>query len=325
MKKNIFITIITVLLSIMFIIILYISVKDSLKVKTESDIEGQDVTKEEYIYKEELLSLGYNSSIIKTIEEKIANINVKKYLLHKKYDHIEEFTTSPYFRVENIERYEKYYEKNPNYTIDQIVLYVEIGIDKEFYTDVKILEDYSSITTLVNKYNALPKTAKFDNLVTLEKPYSNTGKRQVRSEMYEPLKQMMDDAKKEGLNLFVISAFRSYETQEYLFNNTKKKHGLNYALTYQAKPGHSEHELGLAVDFNTTQEKFKKSKEYAWLKQNAYKYGFIERYPENKVFITGYGYEPWHYRYLGIDIATKIFIENITYEEYLIKYKNASY
>jgi D-alanyl-D-alanine carboxypeptidase len=133
---------------------------------------------------------------------------------------------------------------------------------------------------------------------------------------------MINDAKKEKLNLYVISSFRSYKTQKYLFDKSKKKNGLNYALIYSAKPGHSEHELGLAIDLNTTQEKFKKTKEYAWLKDNSYKYGFVLRYPENKTFITGYGYEPWHYRYLGIDIATKMYEENITYEEYIVKYKN---
>jgi LAS superfamily LD-carboxypeptidase LdcB len=322
MKKKILTIVLIISLLTIFGLILYDSVNNSLKVKTESTIDGQNITKEEYIYKEELLSLGYNSNIIKKIEEKISTINVKNYLLNKKYDYLEEFTSSPYFKIENIERYENYYKNNPSYTFDQVVLYVEIGLDYEFYTNVNTIEDYTSITTLVNKYNKLPDGATFDNLVTLEKPYSNTGKRKVREEMYEPLKQMIDDAKKEKLNLYVISAFRENSTQNYLFNNSKKKNGLDYALTYSAKPGHSEHELGLAIDFNTTQEKFKKTKEYAWLKDNSYKYGFVMRYPENKVFITGYGYEPWHYRYLGIEIATKMYLEDITYEEYLVKYKN---
>ena len=321
MKKNILLTILFIVLFVITELLVYFFVNDS-KFKVESDIEGQNITKEEYIYKEDLLSLGYNVNIIKKIEEKISNINVKKYLLEKKYDNIAEFASSPYFKVENIERYENYYQKNPAFTFDQVVLYVEIGLDYEFYTNIKTIEDYTPLTTLVNKYNQLPDNVHFDNLVTLEKPYSNTGKRQIRSEIVEPLKQMIDSAKNEGLKLTVISAFRDYNTQKYLFDKSKKKNGLDYALIYSAKPGHSEHQLGLAVDFNTTQEKFKNSKEYAWLKDNAYKYGFVERYPENKVFITGYGYEPWHYRYLGIDIATRMYIENITYEEYLVKYEN---
>ena len=91
---------------------------------------------------------------------------------------------------------------------------------------------------------------------------------------------------------------------------------------YSAKPGHSEHQLGLAVDLNLANSKahFEDSKEYAWLKANSYKFGFIERYPKGKEFITGYGFEPWHYRYLGVELATNVYIDGSTYEEYLIKH-----
>lgn len=320
MARRVLLTIIIINFIAFFGCIIYISVRDSLKEEKENTVEIQNITKEEYIYKEDLLSLGYNANVIKLIEEKISNIDVKKYLLSKKYDYFQEFADSDYFNIENIERYENYYSKHPEYTFDQVVMYVEIGLDYDFYTNVNTVEDYTSITALVNKYNKIPDDAKFTNLVNLEKPYSTSGKKPIRKEAYEPLKQMINDAKKEGLKLYVISSFREYSTQKYLFNKYKNNHGIDYALKYSAKPGHSEHELGLAVDLNTTQEKFKKTKEYKWLKDNAYKYGFIERYPEKKEFITGFAYEPWHYRYLGVDIATKIYIENITYEEYLVKY-----
>ena len=117
MKKNILLTILFIVLFVITELLVYFFVNDS-KFKVESDIEGQNITKEEYIYKEDLLSLGYNINIIKKIEEKISNINVKKYLLEKKYDNIVEFASSPYFKVENIERYENYYQKNPTFTFD---------------------------------------------------------------------------------------------------------------------------------------------------------------------------------------------------------------
>ena len=322
MKKKLLLIPIFIISFTIIGLIIYISVADSLMIQTESDIEGQNITKEEYIYKEDLLSLGYNVNVIKFIEEKISNINVKQYLLSKKYDNFEEFASIPYFNIENIDRYESYYQIHPEYTFDQVVLYVEIGLDIEFYSAINIIEDYTSVTTLINKYNQLPEDATFDDLVVVPKPYSNNGKKHVRSVMIDPLKQMIDAAKLDGIKLTVISAYRDYNTQKSLFNGYKKKQGIEYALMYSAKPRHSEHELGLAVDLNTTQPKFKNTKEYAWLKENAYKYGFIERYPEYKEFITGFAYEPWHYRYLGVDIATKIYIENITYEEYLVKYKD---
>ncbi len=279
-------------------------------------------TKEEYIYKEELLNLGYNIKEIKQIENKISKKNVKDYLLYKKYDNLISFLSSPYFKIENIERYESYYKNNPNYWHDQVVLYVQIGLDQEFYTNIKDINNYNDVTALVNKYNKLKDEIEYEDLTTIEKPYSNNGNEKIRTVAYETLKNMIDDAKKDNIDLFVISGYRTMVKQNNLFNNSVKNNGLSHALKYSAKAGHSEHQLGLAIDFNTTNPNFENTKEYKWLKMNAYKYGFIERYPKGKEIITGFAFEPWHYRYLGTNISTKIFEENITFEEFLIKYSS---
>ena len=95
---------------------------------------------------------------------------------------------------------------------------------------------------------------------------------------------------------------------------------MEYALTCSAKPGHSEHQTGLAVDVegeNKDYDNFEDTKEFIWMKNNAHRFGFILRYPKGKEHITGFKYEPWHYRYVGIETATKIFKQNITLEEYL--------
>lgn len=311
---------IIIILSCTVAYLTYLTIKEEKTPSKETLIQGKDISKEEYVYKEDLLGLGYSIDDINTIEKKISNVNVKNYLLTEKYNHLIDFLSSPYFNIENIERYEKYYESNQNYTTDEVVLYVEIGLDVEFYSNITEIENYYDVGTLVNKYNKLPDEVIFEDLVELEKPYSKDGKRKVRSIMYDSLIKMIDDAKNEGLKLTVISAYRTNSEQNYLFNNSTKKNGLEHALLYSAKPGHSEHQLGLAVDLNSVYESFDKTKEYAWLKDNAYKYGFIERYKKGKEFITGYGYEPWHYRYLGVDVATKIYEEGLTYEEYLVKY-----
>ena len=321
MKKSLFPLLVLGLF--IFLLLSYLSIIDLSKANKETlKIEPQ---KNEYIYKEELLNLGYNINEITTIENKINIQNVKNYLLNKKYDNLIKLLSSPYFKIENIERYENYYKNNPNYSLDEITLYVQIGLDKEFYTDIKEINDYYETTALVNKYNKLPQEINYDDLVQINKPYSNDGTKKLRSVAFEPLKEMIDEAKKDGIKLFVVSGYRTMKQQNYLFNNSVKKNGIDHALVYSAKKGHSEHQLGLAVDLNTTQNSFEKTKQYKWLKQNSYKYGFIERYPKGKEFITGYAFEPWHYRYLGVDIATKIFEENITYEEYLVKYDNESF
>ncbi len=301
------------------IILSYLSVVDLSKAEKDN-YQGKHITKDEYIYKEDLLSLGYSIEEINKIESKINNKNVKDYLLNKKYNNLISFISSPYFKIENIERYETYYSNNNN-SFDETVIYVNIGLDNEFYTNIREINNYKSVTTLVNKYNKLPDEIEFDDLVTLEKPYSNTGNKKIRKIAYDSLISMIEDAKKENINLFVVSGYRTYKEQEALFNNSVKKNGTTHALLYSAKPGHSEHQLGLAVDLNSVEPKFENTKEYEWLKNNSFKYGFIERYKKGKENITGYAYEPWHYRFFGIEIATKLYKENITYEEYLAKYE----
>jgi len=104
-----------------------------------------------------------------------------------------------------------------------------------------------------------------------------------------------------------------------------KKKGQEYADLASARPGHSEHQTGLAIDImgsNEDYNKFEESVEFEWMKNNAHLYGFILRYPKGKENITGFKYEPWHYRYIGKKVATIIYNENITLEEYLKKLKN---
>ncbi len=281
--------------------------------------DGKEINKEEYVYKEELLDLGYDVKDVELISTKISNVDVKKYLLTEKYKDISMFISSPYYKVENTMRYQKYYDKHSDYTTDNVVIYVEIGLDNEFYTDPVEITNYNDVDALVNKYHKLPSKYEADDLVTLSKKYSSRGHK-IKKIASEPLMKMIDAAREDGINLLVISGYRTESTQSGLYNYSVKKNGVEHALLYSAKPGYSEHQLGLAVDLNETEERFDQTKEYKWLKANSYKYGFIERYPKGKEFITGYGYEPWHYRYLGVDLATKVFTENVTYEEYLVKH-----
>ena len=297
----------------------YLCIKNMNTISTESDIKGKEISSDEYIYKEDLLHLGYDLKDIEVIENKISNIDVKEYFLKEKYDNVTSYINALYFIPKNIDRYVNYYNKNKNMSYDNVILNVNMNLDYEFYTNINTLHDYLDVTTLVNKYNKLPDNYEIDDLVTLDKEYSSRGEK-IREIAYKDLKAMFDKAREDGINLNVISGYRTSEKQNTLFNNSVKKNGIEHALMYSAKMGHSEHQLGLAIDINTTQESFKNTNEYKWLKNNSYKYGFIERYKENKENITGFAYEPWHYRYIGIDNATKVFTENITYEEYVIKF-----
>lgn len=139
----------------------------------------------------------------------------------------------------------------------------------------------------------------------------------INGEAKEALNRMFTDAKAEkNLNMWVCSGFRSYNVQKNLYNNYVKRDGVQNADRYSARPGYSEHQTGLAFDINYADSRFEGTDQAIWLAENAYKYGFILRYPEGKEHITGYMYEPWHYRYIGVENAAKIFASGLTLEEY---------
>ena len=139
----------------------------------------------------------------------------------------------------------------------------------------------------------------------------------VNEEALKNLKKMQADAKALGLNIPLVSGYRSYETQENLYNKYVKKDGEKKANTYSAKPGESEHQTGLAFDIGSVDRSFANTIEAKWLAENAYLYGFIVRYPKGKTDITGYIYEPWHVRYLGEKKAKDVYLSGLTLEEYL--------
>lgn len=129
--------------------------------------------------------------------------------------------------------------------------------------------------------------------------------------------KMQSDAAAEGLNIYISSAFRSYEYQSGLYRRYAERDGAAAADRYSARPGHSEHQTGLAFDLNTIDSSFADTDEGKWVAENCYKYGFIIRYPEGKEDITGFMYEPWHIRYLGEDTAGSVYDSGLTLEEYL--------
>lgn len=139
----------------------------------------------------------------------------------------------------------------------------------------------------------------------------------VNKEALEALKEMQADCQAIGLNIPLVSGYRSFETQKKLYGNYVKRDGEKIANTYSAKPGESEHQTGLSFDVGKVDRSFANTKEAKWIDENAYLYGFIVRYPKNKTNITGYIYEPWHIRYLGKKTAKMVYESKLTLEEYL--------
>lgn len=187
--------------------------------------------------------------------------------------------------------------------------------------------------------NLFPRVAKFDqgwNLILVNQSHKipknyefelqelSNGKL-VDERIYEPLISMIQDGEEEGYYMVVVEAFRTEEEQQYLMDekvNAYMREGYPKLLAKEmaekwvAVPGTSEHQLGIAVDINPDYEKSGKEV-YAWLAENAHEYGFINRYPEDKVHITGIMNEPWHYRYVGENAAKEMYEQRICLEEYL--------
>ena len=139
----------------------------------------------------------------------------------------------------------------------------------------------------------------------------------VNTEAEQAFQTMKQAAANEGLNIYISSSFRSYQYQEKLYNNYIARDGKEKADTYSARPGHSEHQTGFAFDLNTIDDSFANTPEAKWVAEHAHEYGFIVRYPADKTEITGFKYEPWHIRYLGVETATKVYQSGLCLEEYL--------
>ncbi|HBM74695.1 MAG TPA: hypothetical protein DD429_03975 [Clostridiaceae bacterium] len=187
------------------------------------------------------------------------------------------------------------------------------------------LKNPDSILVLVNKTRFLPSDYAPDDLVKPNVSFPYDGdypKMYLRKEAAEALEDLFNEAQKDGIKLYAVSGYRSYNTQLANYNNEVKKYGEEAAKQTVALPGQSEHETGLAMDVSAAsadyilKESFGNTKEGIWLKEHAKDAGFILRYPEDKTEITGYAYEPWHIRYVGKEAAEYIMSHDITLEEY---------
>ncbi|WP_431809000.1 M15 family metallopeptidase [Lysinibacillus sphaericus] len=191
--------------------------------------------------------------------------------------------------------------------------------------EVPSVNDPESIIVLVNKKYSFPEGYEPKDLVYPDVAFifkEKIDKRMMREEAAKYLEKMFNAAKKMNIHLAGVSAYRSSQTQATLFNNYVEKDGIEKAKTYSAAPGTSEHQSGLAIDVSGTNgscaadDCFANTEESAWLEDNAHKYGYIIRFPKEKEHITGYQYEPWHIRYVGVNLATELYNKELTLEEY---------
>lgn len=280
----------------------------------------------DYKYKQtteyKLLEKGYESETVELIQNKLDDDSLTLLLSEDKIDYVKEILSEKYFIEKNFEEYLSFYQENSKKSFNDVVTLVNVGATDDWYSDVKITDTSDKYTVLVNKFYALPEDYDVGTIKTFSSTYAY-GTVSAEETCYDAFIEMAKSAKEDGITLILTSGYRTYEYQEKLYDDMKASKGEAYADEYAARPGHSEHETGLALDIFTyggLMETFKTTETYAWLKENASKFGFIERYQEGKEYITGYEAESWHFRYIGVELAQAVEESGLTYDEYYAYY-----
>ena len=263
----------------------------------------------------------------------ITNIYENRIILRKKEVKIENryspFRETSNFKNENRERYVEYYENNKDLSYEEVVTFVNIGLDKGFYNYITDANLDKKSLILVNKFHKLDNEYVPNDLETIDSKYfinGNQNVRKLKKEAKEAFERLSSDSIKNATPVYGQSAYRSYEMQSNLYNNAIAASGKNKADMDTARPGHSEHQTGLAIDVSSNKIgnmlTFGDTDSYRWMMDNAYKYGFILRYTKEKENIHGYINEPWHYRYVGVQVAKDIHDNHshLTYDEYYYKF-----
>lgn len=266
-----------------------------------------------------LIDKGYSNSNISLILAHGNDDDVSEFAKRDKIKYLEEFYSLSYAKLKYYDRYVKYSSETGE-DEETTVLFVNLSMDTDDYVN-PVKTSAFSIDMLVNKHYKLDEDFVPDDLVEFDQKYCNDEVQEGNREAVVAFKNMYEAAKKEGLGLVINSSYRSYQDQENICNTFKDLYGEGYVTKYVALPGFSEHQTGLAFDIGSTSSKvFAESKEYEWMKENAYKYGFILRFTKSNAYITGFRSEPWHYRYVGKKVAKYIYDNNISLEEYYAEF-----
>lgn len=266
-----------------------------------------------------LIKRKYTNSEISTILAHGSDDDVSEFAKRDRVRYIDEFFSFDFAKLRLYDRYVNY--SNETGEDDEItVIYVNLDMDKAPYEEATEVNKFST-DMLINKHFYVDKKFEPDNLVKIDKKYASEKGMKLNKEAYNAFLEMNNAISRDGLGLVINSAYRSYDDQVDISNLYLNSYGQNYVDKYVAKPGFSEHQTGLAFDVgSTTSNVFIKSKEYTWMLENCYKYGFIHRFPSEYEDITGFRSESWHFRYVGKKIAKDIYDNKMSFEEYYARY-----
>ncbi|MCQ2554323.1 MAG: M15 family metallopeptidase [Clostridia bacterium] len=310
-KKNRRVQIFLVVVLILLIVLLSLVVKGVKTIKYHGT--------EEY----KLLSKGYTEDEVKVILT--MTDEQKRFLLSHEYNEsLDDFVRAPYFMLSKLDSYLTYKKAYPTTPYSTIVAYVNTNRDREFYVDTVETDVSKGELMMVNKYYLLPASYEPADLQSVPATYAYDGVKLSKIAL-DAFVNLCVDAKKAGYTIVASgrNGYRTNEKQSELWNDWKDEKGIDYADQVAARPGASDHQTGFAlnvVDFDDNLTSFDKTGAYKWMKAHAHEYGFIQRYPNGKSEITGFAFEPGHYRYVGVEVATAIHELDITFEEYYAFY-----
>ena len=269
-------------------------------------------------YEYKFLQIGYNLDEIKVIEDKIENKN-KDILLNKEYNELYvDFFREKYFIFENLEKYIEYGKDHDDEENTKIVSIINTESNLDWFENEKDTDTSKGMLMLVNRMYGLTSDYEVEDIENVPIKFAYNGMK-LNKKVISHLEDLFDSAYEEGYTFVVAEGFRTYKEQEKLYNSYANNYGKSEADKYVARPGHSEYETGLSFDlvpYNKNYKDPKKSEEYEWLRDNAYKYGFIFRFEEGKEDITGFDADTWRLRYVGTEASTMIKNEGICFEEY---------
>ncbi len=270
------------------------------------------------------ITLGYNDEEIKIIKDNLNNNEINNLLKIKYNKNITKFITQKYFLMKNITKYLDYYDSNDSESIDKIIATINTESNIEWLD-----EEYETDTTkgelmLVNRLYGLSSDYEPDDIVNISSQYAYSGKK-ISESILDNIISLIEAGKEEGYTFVVSEGYRSYKEQEKLYNSYKDSYGLNETDKKVARPGHSEYQTGLSFDiavYNKIINNHSESEEYKWIQNNAYKYGFIFRFTEDKKDLTGFDSSYWRLRYVGLSASELIYNEKICFEEYYAYFVN---
>ena len=263
-----------------------------------------------------LCRAGYPANEARALASQLNATQIDSLISHHGYDTTAyQMATGRYFIAENFERYLTCPKVDSVMAVSDIIAMVNVGADR-LWQDSVPCDTSKGYLMLINRSHYLSEHYKGSNMVAFEKDYA-FGKNMADTAVVQAFYKMrLECLQKTKAHLMVSSSYRSYSEQQ----DTHKQ----YKKSLVAMAGYSEHQTGLSLDIvsleNLDKWAFGKSKEGIWVRENCHNYGFILRYPERKAHITGYDYEPWHLRYVGIDAAKRIHDEGITLDEYYAFY-----